>query len=168
MNVVIATDGSPAAAAAVAWAARSLDPAPTTAYVVSACPLTALLMPSTPGVYLAEEVIDELQAGARETARKALDDARAVLEPAGIQASYLTREGEPHLVIADVARGVGADMIVAGRSGKGMVTRLLEGSVSEALLHEVPGALVLIHPSSVAPGSGRDHEAAAPETLPGP
>lgn len=173
MNVVIATDGSPSSSAALDWAAGFLDPATATVHVVSIVPFTALLVPMTPGAYMPETVIEDLREAAFDTAREALDDARLRLRASGLKATYLAREGEPARGIADIARGLGADLVIAGSGGKAPATKLVLGSVSEALLHSLPGAVLLVRAPETAaadasPAEGAPQAAAAPQAADAP
>lgn len=64
---------------------------------------------------------------------------RAVFESRrpGVEVDFFVhaRIGEPVKEILEVAREIGADMIVLGSHGRGAMGRLLIGSVSEAVLH---------------------------------
>lgn len=86
-------------------------------------------------------VIDRNQA--HTTADRVRDDLvarlRGVFEARrpGVEIDFFVhaRIGEPVKEILDVAREIGADMIVLGSHGRGAMGRLLIGSVSEAVLH---------------------------------
>lgn len=60
--------------------------------------------------------------------------ARAVLESEGVEATYQPAIGEPADAIVDVAKQVGADLIVVGTRDPGPVQRLLGYSVSQGVL----------------------------------
>ena len=64
-------------------------------------------------------------------------------------------------VIADVAREIGADAIVVGTRGHGMIAGLLLGSVTHRLLHIAP-CPVLAVPSRVAQQGEREVERELP------
>lgn len=51
-----------------------------------------------------------------------------------IDAERMTREGEPHKVIVDVANELGVDLIVMGHVGQRGPRRVLVGSVTERVL----------------------------------
>jgi hypothetical protein len=65
------------------------------------------------------------------------------------------RRGVPVEVIAQEATAWRADVIVVGSHGKGWVDRLLIGSITEALLSDLPAAVLVIpveapaHPAPV-------------------
>jgi carbamate kinase len=65
-----------------------------------------------------------------------------------------TVRGGPAHIIADIAKTVGADVIVVGTRGHGPVAGLLLGSVTQRLLHLAP-CPVLAVPTSVGERSGR-------------
>lgn len=71
----------------------------------------------------------------------------AELEQSGISVSLeMPRRGEGGTAdaIADCARGVGADLIVAGTRGHGPVAGVLAGSVAQRLLHVTPCPLLIV------------------------
>jgi len=59
-------------------------------------------------------------------------------------------EGSPAELVLDVARAKGADLIVAGTHGRGMVERWLLGSTSSALLRGAECSVLLTPPPRVA------------------
>jgi len=62
---------------------------------------------------------------------KELAEARAILAEAGIEAELLEPHGEPARTIERIAEDGGYDTLVIGSRGLGLVSRILEGSVSE-------------------------------------
>jgi nucleotide-binding universal stress UspA family protein len=61
---------------------------------------------------------------------------RAYIEQSGIQASYLTRSGEPAEVILDAASAEGCDWLLTGTYGLSPVMEIVRGSVLDALLRK--------------------------------
>ena len=88
--------------------------------------------------------------GATEDAlRRTTED----LARSGISASLETprrEEGGTANAIADCARDVGADLIVAGTHGHSPVAGVVAGSVAQRLLHVTPCPLLIV-PTSHAP-----------------
>ena len=83
----------------------------------------------------------------RERAARFFGDARTVLTGSGLPEAAFSSEvlvGTPRDVIADEARRWGADLLVAGSHGFGVVKRLLLGSVSNALVHEAPCSVLVV------------------------
>ena len=62
----------------------------------------------------------------------------------GREAQYLLCEGEPPEVIADVAKGKGADLIVLGTYGRRGLNRLLMGSVTSQVIADAPTDVLVI------------------------
>lgn len=78
-----------------------------------------------------EQRVQELQAAGIES------DVRVASIPVG---------GVAHL-LADVAKDAGADLIVVGTRGQGMLTGILLGSVTQRLLHIAPCAVLAVPPA---------------------
>jgi nucleotide-binding universal stress UspA family protein len=77
------------------------------------------------------------------------------LGESGIAASFATPrrgEGGTASAIADCARTVGADLIVAGTRGHGPVAGLVAGSVAQRLLHVAPCPLLIVPAAHGASG----------------
>lgn len=71
----------------------------------------------------------------------------------GIEAQYLLCEGEPPEVIADIAKGKKADLIVLGTYGRRGLNRLLMGSVTSQVIVNAPiDVLVVKKPCSECKG----------------
>lgn len=74
----------------------------------------------------------------------------------GIEAQYLLCEGEPPEVIADIAKGKKADLIVLGTYGRRGLNRLLMGSVTSQVIVNAPiDVLVVKKPCSECKGEYR-------------
>jgi nucleotide-binding universal stress UspA family protein len=74
-----------------------------------------------------------VELGVQETPEleRALGDARAVIEPTGIEAEYLWAAGEPGNQIVDLAGDRGASLIVIGGHHEGFFARTFGLSVQE-------------------------------------
>ncbi len=134
MKILLATDGSEQSKAAVKEVATRPFPANTEVRIVSAYQRTPLITRLEP-----MGVMEETNAKADHYALKAAEDAAE-------NATNILREGNPRLtvttvaidgspksVILDEAEAFGADLIVVGSHGYGMVDRFLLGSVSHAV-----------------------------------
>jgi nucleotide-binding universal stress UspA family protein len=77
------------------------------------------------------------------------------LREAGVQYRTVIEDGRPASVIAKVADGVDADVIVVGRRGRGGVAELVLGSVSHELVLHSKRPVLLI---SAAAGPRSHHE----------
>lgn len=149
-RVMVATDGSGVALAAVSVIARLLDPERCSVEVVSATPLPGswsaaadsglthpYVAPSlTPERYrdLAAAERDRTEAVAREAADRLAEAGFATeihMTYGPVKASLLTEMSEGHF-----------DLAVAGSRGLGPFRRAVMGSVSEALVNHAPATLV--------------------------
>jgi nucleotide-binding universal stress UspA family protein len=138
-TIVWATDGSPSADRALPYAKGLLETGGT---LIAVHADEHFIGRASPYSVLADE--DEIKVKIHEQ----VADARKE----GLDISFRivpgTAPGAAHM-IADVAREVGADVIVAGTRGHGSVAGLLVGSVTHRLLHVSP-CPVLVVPAHMA------------------
>jgi nucleotide-binding universal stress UspA family protein len=142
LRVLLATDGSTQAEAAVHVVARRTWPADALFRIVSLVPTlvppVSELVPSLEGHTFASEraykVIDAADEAARATHHKAAENAAKILEGAGLNVSLDVRDGDSLREIAGEAERWQASVIFVGARGLGAVDRFLMGSVSTAVV----------------------------------
>ncbi len=114
-----------------------------------ACPLDIHLLNVQPQVdawevkrFLREEEIAAIQTSLAE---EATQQARAILDQAGISYTLHHQVGDVAATIADFAKTQGCGQIVMGTHGNSALKGLLLGSISTKVLHlvEVPVTLVM-------------------------
>ncbi len=136
MRILLGTDGSDCAAAAVQSVAARPWPANSSIRLVSVVP-QYVPMPNTVPDYwnaLSTEQIKRLEEHGRACAREAIARARKTLSQFGMKevaAEILL--GDPKLAILDAAEAWKADLIALGSHGFHGIDRLLIGSVSESV-----------------------------------
>lgn len=140
-TIVVGTDGSTHAQAAVRAAAQLAGNRAVVHVVTAFHPLSAAEMSR-----VAASLPDELRSlvGADMAAESALADARRELGRAGITAEYHELDREPTAAVLDVAERAGADLVVVGSRGLGATGRLLHGSVSTKVIHHAPCSVLVV------------------------
>jgi nucleotide-binding universal stress UspA family protein len=136
--VVIATDGSQGAEAAVGAGARVARTIGTRAVIVYVRPSIGPL--GDP--YYQEKLSEQMN-----YARIALERARELLAQEGVDADEEILEGSAAERVVELARARNAPLIVVGSRGLGAVAGALLGSVSSAIIHRADRP-VLVVPSS--------------------
>jgi nucleotide-binding universal stress UspA family protein len=136
-TILIGTDGSPSASAALDFAIELCQDTGAKLEVLAVRPH----LPVRGGGVPVNEV--EEPVGAQHIAQRAAERARA----AGVEATPRADHGVPEKVIADAARSLGADLVIVGSRGLGTIGSLLMGSVSRSLVQhaEVPVTVVSSH-----------------------
>lgn len=159
-KVLVAVDGSPAAAAVVE-AARELCAGR------EGCRVTLLrvLPPPLPPAASAEAWAAlsrdaDLLAATERAARTELEPLRAELAGAGIPVEVDVAVGRPGEEIVRYARLGGYDLVVVGRRGLGPVAEMVLGSVSAYVVRHSPVPVLVVQPArregvGAAPG-GRE------------
>jgi nucleotide-binding universal stress UspA family protein len=146
MRVLVATDGSEHARAAIAWFASFPIPAAS----------TMLTLTVEPPRRLAPEarLFPHFEAFLFEAARHTADEARERLAGRFSDAEARVLRGDPREVIVQVACEWNADLVVVGARGLTGLKGLLLGSVSNAVVHWAPCPVLVVkgHP---APGVER-------------
>jgi len=92
------------------------------------------------GVYPARIMLreDELSKDPEEiiydSTEEIMNHARSFFNHQGVPAEFKTLDGKPSTDICDFALEQNVDLIIVGNSGKGLLKRLLVGSVSETIM----------------------------------
>jgi nucleotide-binding universal stress UspA family protein len=87
----------------------------------------------------------EALAGAIAAGRKeVLDRVTSMLPPSEVEVNTVEELGDPAAVIIAHCESVGADLLVVGRRGAGVVERLVLGSVADRLAHEAPCPVLIV------------------------
>jgi nucleotide-binding universal stress UspA family protein len=137
-SIVLGTDGSPSAAAALRRAVEVARGSGALVHLVTA-------YPDVPAY--GERIQSSAKAGLidlREVAEGVLARAADELRSQGVQVDTHAREGEPASVIMDVAREQQADLIVVGARGLTGLQRFLLGSVSSKLAHHAACSVMIV------------------------
>jgi nucleotide-binding universal stress UspA family protein len=158
--VVVGIDGSPAASAALAFAAAVAEKASAPLTVV--CAWNALAEDAWVDAYargLAPEDPD-LRPGERRMAQEALDAAAASVraEHPAVDVTPILAEGPPAAALLEA--GAQAGLLVVGTRGHGAFTGLLLGSVSHAVVHAATRPVAVVRGD--IPDQVREAEAAIP------
>jgi nucleotide-binding universal stress UspA family protein len=133
--VVVATDGSQSAEAAVAAGAR----------VARALGATALLVYVRPSVGpLGEPFYQEKLSEQMTHAREALERANELVAQEGAQAEEVILEGNAAEQVVELARARNASLIVVGSRGHGAVAGALLGSVSSGIVHRADRPVLVV------------------------
>jgi nucleotide-binding universal stress UspA family protein len=139
MTILVATDGSAAAKAAVRLACELARATGDELLVVTVWNE----LRGDFGVPLGK-VVPGLIDIEREHAAEVLAEARQAAEAAGIAAETLSRHGEAADEICLAARERNPRMIVIGTHGQGLVERAVFGSVAQKVVHLAPCPVLLV------------------------
>lgn len=134
MKILLATDGSEQSKAAVKEVATRPFPANTEVRIVSAYERTPIITAIEP-MGVSQEYYVKADNHALKAAENASENAAKILrkENPTLTVTTIVIEGSPKSVILEEAEAFGADLIVVGSHGYGMLERFLLGSVSHAV-----------------------------------
>jgi len=133
MKILLAIDGSPCSDTAVEEVARRPWPAGSTLKVLTVFEPPVVPTPETWAV--PSSYYEEIDAALRKQGQNIIDSAVQKLKSnRTLSVTSLMMFGSPRPVIVEEAESWGADLIVVGSHGYGTWTRLLLGSVSQAVV----------------------------------
>jgi nucleotide-binding universal stress UspA family protein len=151
-RILVATDGSATAQAALAWAADLAVPLGAEVVVIAVIDI-AMLYPGAPFLPVSEEQM-------RERLDKELNDAWTErMRDRGVPFRTLLGEGNPAAVIVKTAAAEKADLIVMGSRGHGGFTELVIGSVAHHVTHHARIPVVVVPPGAVTAEQAEDEVA---------
>jgi nucleotide-binding universal stress UspA family protein len=140
-SIVVGTDGSRPAEAAVERAADLAHGSGARLHVVTAYPD----VPSYRERIVSSAKRDSIEL--RDVAETVLARALAKLTDEGLVVETHARDGDPAEAILDVAQEQKADLIVVGNRGLTGIERFLLGSVSSKLSHHAPCSVMIVRQS---------------------
>ncbi len=135
--IVVGTDGSPGAEAAVQKVIELAQGSGATIHIVCAYPGKSTL--ERVGMTARQETVNMRGVAADLLAR---DERR--FEEAGFKVEKYAREGDAAQTIIDVAADVDADLIAIGAQGNTGVRRFMLGGVAGKLAHHAPRSLLIV------------------------
>jgi nucleotide-binding universal stress UspA family protein len=141
MRILLAVDGSAPSQDAIDEVAGRPWPTPSNLRVVSV--VRPYVPPATefvPGAFAPNEVLQEHMKDAERIAAQAADR----LTRSGLSVDTAVRQGDPRTVIVDEATEWRADLIVVGSHGHTGLTRLLLGSVAQAVVAHAPCSVEVV------------------------
>lgn len=141
LRVLVATDGSGSAGAAVSDFVSLVEPGRCEVTVISVAKIPYTVMSGFPYPPLAgidPSLTTDYVGEARQKAQRMAE----VLRRAGYEPEVVATDGSPHHVIVQEAEKGGFDLVVLGSRGHGPVRRGLLGSVSDAVARHAHAALI--------------------------
>ncbi len=138
-TIVVGTDGSAGANAAVEFAAREAVAHKAKLRVVASWEVPPVVMVSPE---MAADLFTAIQEEAQAIAAESVNAAKAV-EP-GLVVEEVVSEGHAGQVLVEESRH--ADLVVVGRRGRGGFAELLLGSVSQHVMHHAACPVVIVPP----------------------
>jgi nucleotide-binding universal stress UspA family protein len=135
MKILLATDGSDYNNLAVEEFAGRLFAMDTEVHIISAFEISTIVMSTAAPMGGLADYYEETDKEAKKTAEDAVKSASDLLKKKHPSLSITTAiiNGSPKQVILKEAEEFGADLIVVGSHGRGVIERFLLGSVSQAV-----------------------------------
>lgn len=128
-RIVLPSDGSPAAEAAIPLAVEIAEATDASVDLVHVIP------PELETGGFLERAGSDLEATREATAAEALDPLASACREAGLDSERFVRRGSVHEQLVAHADERGADLIVMATHGRGGIERFLVGSVADKVLH---------------------------------
>jgi nucleotide-binding universal stress UspA family protein len=143
--IVVGTDGSETASAAVSKAIALAEKTGATLHIVHANRLVSVgQLGQAASVGAPTFDLDAVNRGINEESKTICERAVQHAEEAGVKTETHIAPGDPADVLIDVAEQVGADLIVIGNRGMTGVRRFVLGSVPNKVSHHCPCSLMIV------------------------
>jgi nucleotide-binding universal stress UspA family protein len=144
-SIVVGTDGSETAAAAVRHAAKLAGLSSGALHIVGVCKVPAQTFAGgESGVLMGSIVGPEFEAEARAEVEGFLHASQQDAADEGVNAEIHFVLGDPAEALMETAKTLGADLLVVGNRGMKGVGRVL-GSVPNKISHQSPCHLLIVH-----------------------
>jgi nucleotide-binding universal stress UspA family protein len=146
MHVLLGTDGSEIALDAARRGLALLGEATRITLLTVVSDLPADTGGGIEGPIYTPEQEEDLRKSETEHANRSLSDTRALVEPLAPKATIdqQIETGDAAATICLVARDLGVDVVVIGSHGKGFLSRVLLGSVSEHVTRHAPCPVLVV------------------------
>lgn len=136
-NILVGHDESPPADRALALAADLAEEYDARLVLLTVLPSLPEVGPDTaPIPEVARARVDNALRMLRQRGERLLTESRSV--------GYLVEIGDPAERLLELADRLGVDLTVVGRSGKGVIARLIMGSVTTSLLHQSKRPILVV------------------------
>lgn len=142
MRIIIGVDDSPCSVAAVEFVRGMIWPAGTRVEVICAMPLVLIAIPES---YMV--VSDQLESLRREQRAASAAYVKSIardLAVSGLKVEGRVVDGDPRVLLLDVAREGHADLIVVGSHGRTGLTKLFMGSVASHVVTHAPCSVLVV------------------------
>lgn len=140
--IVVGTDGSSTATAAVQRAADLASGAGAALHLVSAYKIANLMMASPEGIAMGLAAQGDYDP--HKEAENLLEETATKVRVDGVNVLTYAVPGDPADALIDVAEQQGADLIVVGNKGMSGVKRFLLGSVPNKVAHHAPCTVMIV------------------------
>jgi nucleotide-binding universal stress UspA family protein len=141
MKLLLATDGSSFSTAVAQSIAARPWPEGTQVKVIS---VVEMAVPAIEPRYGAAEMIERMRIENTKLAEKWVEAAEQIVSGAGLKTSRAVIGGYAKAMIVDEAREWNADIVMLGSHGRRGITRLLMGSVSDAVAMQAERSVEII------------------------
>ena len=111
--------------------------------IASAVPSQVAVVSVAEPIYNEPRYAGLVDPGEEQSHRRLLEEAAEELRGRGVDATTAEQVGQPAAAILDAARD-GADLVVVGSRHRGLIKRLLFGSVSAELVVEAPCDVLVV------------------------